>query len=105
MALLLAKKVIVPAKYSDFANVFLEKSANVFSEQIRVNEHAIELEKDKQPPYKLIYNLRPVELKTLKTYIKINLANRFIWALKSPVLALILIVRKLNGSFCLCINY
>ena len=32
MALLLAKKVIVPAKYSDFANVFLKKSANVFLE-------------------------------------------------------------------------
>ena len=32
MALLLAKKVTILAKYSDFANVFLEKSANVLSE-------------------------------------------------------------------------
>ena len=29
MALLLAKKVTIPAKYSDFANMFLEKLANV----------------------------------------------------------------------------
>ena len=41
MALLLAKKVTVLGKYSDFADVFLEESANVFSEQIGVNEHAI----------------------------------------------------------------
>ena len=41
IALLLAKKVTIPTKYSDFADVFLEKSANVFLEQTRVNEHAI----------------------------------------------------------------
>ena len=50
LALLLAKKVTVPTKYSDFANVFLEKSANVFPEWTGANEHAIELEKGKQPP-------------------------------------------------------
>ena len=32
IALLLAKKTIVPAKYLDFADVFLEKSPNVFLE-------------------------------------------------------------------------
>ena len=42
LALLLAEKITVPAKYSDFANVFLENLANIFPEQIRVNEHAIE---------------------------------------------------------------
>ena len=30
IALLLAEKVTVPAKYSDFANVFLEESANIY---------------------------------------------------------------------------
>ena len=44
MALLLAKKVTVLGKYSDFANVFLEKSANVFLEQTGVNEYKIMLE-------------------------------------------------------------
>ena len=47
MTLLLAEKVTVLAKYSDFANIFLKKLANVFSEQIKVNEHAIELKKRK----------------------------------------------------------
>ena len=44
LALILAKKVIRPAKYSDFVDVFLEKSANILLEQTRANEHAIELE-------------------------------------------------------------
>ena len=78
MALLLAKEVTVPAKYRDFADVFLEESANVLLEQIRANGHAIKLEKGKQPSYRPIYSLGPVELKTFKTYIETNLVNSFI---------------------------
>ena len=76
MAFLLVKKVTVPAKYLDFADVFLEKSVNILSEQIGVNKHAIELQKSKQALYGHIYNLGPVN--TFKTYIEINLANGFI---------------------------
>ena len=78
IALLLAKKVTILAKFSDFTDIFLEKSANILQEQIGVNEHAIKLEEGKQPPYRPIYSLRPVEFKILKTYIKTNLANGFI---------------------------
>ena len=105
LALLLAKKVTVSTKYSDFANVFLEKLANIFSKRTRANKHAIKLEKGKHPPYEPIYSLRPVEFKTLKTYIEINLANGFIRTSKSPVGIPILFVRKLNSSFCLYVNY
>ena len=49
-----------------------------------MNKHAIELEKGKQQPFVPIYSLGPVELEMLKTYIKINLANNFIWSSKSP---------------------
>ena len=55
--------------------------------------------------YQPIYILGPVEFETLKIYIKTNLANSFIRALKSLVSALILFIRKPNGSFCLCVNY
>ena len=65
----------------------------------------IELEKGKQPPYRPIYSLGPVELETLKIYIETNLANDFIWILKSPAGAQILFVRKPNGSLCLYVNY
>ena len=105
LALLLAKEVTVPTKYSDFADVFLKKSANVLPERTWANEHAIELKEDKQPPYKPIYSLGPVEFKTLKPYIKTNLANGFIRTSKSPAGAPILFVRKPNGSLCLCVDY
>ena len=65
----------------------------------------MELKKGKQLLYKPIYSLGPVELKTLKTYIETNLANCFIQASKSRANALILFVHKLDGSFCLCVNY
>ena len=105
LSLLVTKKVIMPTEYSDFADVFLEKLANVFSERTRANEYTIKLEKGKEPPYGPIYSLEPVEFKTLKTYIKTKLAKSFIWALKSLAGALILFVHKPNGSLCLCVDY
>ena len=103
--MLLAKEVTILVEYSDFADVFSEKSANIFPAQTKVNEHAIELEEGKQPPYRPIYSLGPVELKTLKTYIETNLANGFIRASKSSASAPIFCVGKPDGSFCLCVNY
>ena len=43
IALLLAKKVNVLAKYANFANVFLKKLGKVLLKQIGINEHAIKL--------------------------------------------------------------
>ena len=105
LALLLAEEVTVLVEYSDFADVFSEKSVNVLLARTEANEHAIELEKGKQPPYRPIYSLGPVELKTLKTYIETNLVNGFIQGSKSPAGAPILFVRKPYSSFCLCVNY
>ena len=102
--MLLVKKVIILAKYSDFANVFFEKS-NLMLKQTGANGHAIMLEKGKQPPYEPIYSLEQVEFKTLKTYININLANGLIKASKSSVGVLILFVEKPNCTICLCVNY
>ena len=72
LALLLTKKVTVSIKYSDFANVFLQKSANILSKRTGVNKHKIKLEKGKQTPYWPIYSLEPVEVEILKIYIKTN---------------------------------
>ena len=70
-------------EYSDFANVFSKKKALVLLEQTELNEHAIELEGDKQLPYGQIYSLGPVELETLKAFIEIHLKTGFIWPSKS----------------------
>ena len=40
----MAEKVTVLAEYLDFADVSLEKLANILPEQTGVNEHAIKLE-------------------------------------------------------------
>ena len=105
IASLLTEDVTVPAKYLDFADVFSKKSAEVLSKQIGVNEHTIKLEEGKQPLYGQIYSLRPVKLKTFKTYIETNLANGFIWLFKSPAYGPVFFVQKPNGSLHLCVNY
>ena len=70
-----------------------------------MNEYAIKLEKGKQPLFGPIYSLGPVELETLKTYIKINLANNFIRLSKSPARVPILFDQKPDGSFRFCVDY
>ena len=105
IALLIAKKVKISTKYSDFLDVFSEEKALILPKATELNEHAIELQKGQQLPYRLIYSLGPVKLKTLKTYIKTNPANGFIWPSKSLAGALILFVGKLDGSLYLYIDY
>ena len=68
----------VPAEYSDYSNVFSAENVAELPENTGMNEHTIKLEEDKQPPFRSIYSLGPVELEMLKTYIKTNLANGFI---------------------------
>ena len=79
--------------------------ATKLREHTEINTHTIDLEEGNQPPYGLIYSLRLVELKTLKTYIKSSLVNSFICPSKSPAGALILFDKKLDESFCFGINY
>ena len=74
----------VPAEYSNYSNVFSAENAAELPENTKMNKHAIELEESKQPPFGPIYNLDPVELEMLKTYIETNLVNGFIRPSKSP---------------------
>ena len=78
IALLVAKEVKVLIKYSDFLDVFLEEKALILPKVTEMNQHTIKLPDGQQSAYRLIYSLGPVELKTLKIYIKINLTNGFI---------------------------
>ena len=105
IASLLAKEVRIPDKYSDFANVFSEAKALVLPERTKLNEHAINLEDGKQPPYGPIYSLGPVKLETLKTYIETHLKTGFIQPSKSPAGAPILFDKKPDGSLRLCVDY
>ena len=65
--------------------MLLAKNIVELSKYIGINNYIIKLEKSKQIFFRSIYNLKLVELKILKTYIKINLANSFIWLFKSLI--------------------
>ena len=95
----------VPPEYADYADVFSFDLAMELPKNTGINEHTIELQDGKQLPYGPIYSLRPVELETLKTYIKIHLKTGFIWPFKSSDSAPILFDKKPDGSLWLCINY
>ena len=80
----------VPNKYINFADIFSLNLVFKLSEHTKINNQTIELFDVQHLPYRLIYSLRPVELETMKTYIKTNLANKFIRPSKSPASTLIL---------------
>ena len=105
IASLLTEEVKIPDEYSDFTDVFSKEKALVLPERIELNEHAIDLENGKQPPYGPIYSLGPVELETLKTYIETHLKTGFIRPSKSLAGAPIFFDKKPNGSLRLCVDY
>lgn len=80
---LIAKKVKILAKYSNFLDDFLKKKALLLLKITNLNQYAIKLQKSEKPSYKAINNFGLVELKTLKIYIETNFANGFIWPFKS----------------------
>ena len=105
IAFLLTEEAKIPDKYLNFTDIFSEEKVLILPECTELNEHAIDLEDGKQPPYGLIYSLGPMELETLKTYIKTHLKTRFIWPFKSPARAPILFDKKPDGSLHLCVDY
>ena len=56
----------VPAEYSNYNDVFSVENAAELPGNTEMNEHAIELEAGKPPPFGPIYSLSPMELETLK---------------------------------------
>ena len=93
------------AEYSDYSNVFLVENTTELLKNTGINKFAIKLEKSKQPFFKSIYSLGPIELEILKTYIETNLANNFIRLSKSSIGAPILFDRKPNKSLCFYVDY
>ena len=95
----------VSAKYSNYSNVFSTKNETILSNNFNMNEYAIKLKEDKQPLFKLIYSLGPIELEILKTYIKMNLVSSFIHPSKLPAEAFIFFNHKLNYSLYFSVDY
>jgi hypothetical protein len=83
----------ISVRYKDYVDVFSRDRAETL-EPHRPIHVAIDLEPGFNIPYGRIYNLSEVELKTLKAYIKTNLANEFIQRSSSPAAAPILYPKK-----------
>lgn len=92
IVLLIAQEMKILAKYLDFLNVFSNKKALVLFELTKLNYYSIKLRENNQLLYKPIYSLGLIELKFLKIYIEINLANNFFWPSNLLVGALIFFV-------------
>lgn len=107
IASLLTNKALVEVskEYVKYIDVFSKEAAAKLPNHIEINNHFINLKEDKQLHYGPIYNLGPVELEMLKTYIKDNLKNGFIRSLKFPVGVPILFIKKASGFLRLCIDY
>ena len=95
----------VSTEYSNYSNIFSVENIAELPENTGMNGYAIKLEESKQPTFGLIYSLGLMELETLKTYIKTNLANGYIWPSKSLVGAPILFDKKSDRSLHLCVDY
>ena len=72
---------------------------------IKIYNYTVTLIDNEQFLYAFIYSLSTIELKTLETYIKNNLANNFIGSFKFPAEASIFFDKKPDGSLRLFINY
>ena len=105
VAILTSEETEIPAKYSDFSDIFFSDSAVELPKHTGINNHPINLLDDKQPPYNPIYSLGPLELETLKTYIEANLASSFIRPFKPLSGAPIQFVRKKDSSLRLYVDY
>ena len=95
----------VPLKYVDYADVFSFNLVMELPKNTNMNEYTIKLQDDKQPLYRSIYSLGPVELETSKTYIETYLKIGFIQPSKFSAGAFILFDKKPDKSLHLCVNY
>ena len=74
--------------------MFLKRLTIELFNCLDTNKNTISLEIDKKLFYKPIYSFKLVELEIFKNYIKIYLANSFIWIFKFFIRAFILFVRN-----------
>ncbi len=98
------KEPTIAKAYRDLVDVFSPSNANVLTPH-RDEDHAIELEPGKTPPFGLLYNLSDYQLKTLCEYIDENFANGFIRPSKSSAGATVLFTSKPDRTLRLSVNY
>jgi len=94
----------IPEEYHEYADVFSKSKAETLASH-RPYDLRIDLEKDSHPLVGTIYSLSKFEQETLKEFIDKNLTNGFIRSTSSPYGALVLFVKKKDGSLRLCVDF
>jgi hypothetical protein len=87
----------IPSHYQEFNDVFKEKNMDTLPKHQPYN-CPIDFVEEVQPPFRPIYNLSQDKVTALHEYIDENLEKGFIQHSKSPTSALILFVKKKDGS-------
>ena len=94
----------VPLEYHKFCDVFSKSHANTLPSH-QPYDLKIKLEDGAIPPFGPIYSLSPHELQMLREFIDEHLANGLIRPTRSLSGALVLFVKKKDGSLQLCIDF
>jgi hypothetical protein len=94
----------LPEEYQDFSDVFSEARSKHLAPH-RPYDLKIELEEGTVPRLGPVYSLSPPELKSLRNFIDKHLSLKFIQPSTSPFGALVLFVKKKDGSLRLCVDY
>jgi len=94
----------VSSKYHEFADVFSKTKAETLPPH-HPYDLKINLEEGAQPLASPIYSLSASKQKALKRFIEENLNTGFIQPTSSPHSALLLFVKKKDGSLCLCVDF
>jgi len=94
----------IPEEYHEYADVFSKSKAETLAPH-RPYDLRIDLEEDSHPPVGTIYSLSKFEQEALKEFIDENLTNGFICSMSSPHGALVLFVKKKDGSLQLCVDF
>ena len=92
------------SEYHEFANVFSKTKAKVLASHYSYNLK-INLEEGAQPLVSPIYSLSAFKQEAFKEFIEKNLNTDFIQPTSSLHSALVLFVKKKNGSLHLCIDF
>jgi len=94
----------IPKDYWQFADVFCKQKAK-FLPSHRPYDLAIQIEEGANPPLGPIYSLSAIELQTLWTFLEENTKTGIIRPSNSPCGALVLFVKKKDGTLRLCVDY
>jgi len=94
----------IPEEYHEYTDVFSKSKAETLT-PYHPYDLWIDLEKDSHSLVETIYSLSKFEQETLKEFIDENLTNRFIRSTSSPHGALVLFVKKKDGSLRLCVDF